>query len=141
MLFKTNYFCSPVQGQLLYEGKPLAGVKVVRTLTADGLENGRYEDYAITNEEGFFEMPEVSNKTFLVRPQFFSGNPGVAQFFDTSFQGEKYSLWANSKSGFEKGGETSEPAIKMICDLSKSERSERFGIFYANCNVKGYKNQ
>jgi hypothetical protein len=140
MLFKTNYFCSPVQGQLLYEGKPLAGVKVVRTLTADGLENGRYEDYAITNEEGFFEMPEVSNKTFLVRPQFFSAFPHVGQQFGAFYKDEEYAIWANTKSGFDKGGETSKPSINMVCDLSDSNKSESFNFYYTDCIVEGIKN-
>lgn len=141
MLFKTNYFCSPVQGQLLYDGKPLAGVKVVRTLTADGLENGKFEDHAFTNEEGFFEMPEVTNKTLLFRPQFFSAYPHVSQHFDAVYNKEDYNLWVNTKSGpepFDRGGETKHQKIQMVCDLkNNSGKNEKFGFYTVKCQING----
>lgn len=129
MLFKTNYFCSPVQGQILYEGEPLSGIKVVRTLKADGLEGGEYQDSAVTNEQGFFEFPEVSNKTFLVRPQILSANPGVSQNIAATYLDERYVLWTKRRQSFEPGVETSIGRIQMVCELTNSDKSERFKYY------------
>ena len=88
-VFRTNYFCSPVKGQILYDGKPVAGVEVMRTLTADGLNNGEYKNTVTTDEQGYFSMPEVSNRTFLFRPQFFSAHPMVSLQLDVNHMEEE----------------------------------------------------
>ena len=141
-VFRTNYFCSPVKGQILYDGKPVAGVEVVRTLTADGLNNGEYKDTATTDEQGYFSMPEVSNRTFLFRPQFFSAHPGIGQNIDLLHNGEEYNLWATRKTGFELGSEheTDLNEIRLVCELTNHHgKSKRFGNYVVKCLVEGGK--
>ena len=137
-VFRTNYFCSPVKGQILYDGKPIAGVEVVRTLTAEGLNNGEYKDTATTDEQGYFSMPEVFNRTFLLRPQFFSANPGVSQYINVFYNEERYNIWASGKQGFQRGGETNELEIKILCDLTNNDdKSPRFGDYAVKCQIEG----
>ena len=136
-VFRTNYYCAPVTGQILFDGKPLADVKIERTLNAEGLKDGKQVDTIVTDGQGFFEMPEVSNKTFLFRPQFFSAAPGSSRMVVAWYQGEEYVLWASTKSGFLQKEEDYGTGIQIICDLTNSEFIDRFEYFSTKCNVQG----
>lgn len=49
---KKIVYCSPIQGQLLLNGKPLAGIQVTRTLYSGGFSGNQNIDYATSDAQG-----------------------------------------------------------------------------------------
>ena len=121
-MFSKNVYCSPVQGVIQIHGKPLPGLKITRTLISGGFKGRRHTDSTTTNANGKFELPEVSNRTFL-RPDLLSPYPRVDQEFLLTYEGKDYGIWEFTKENFELGGEVNEPdkVIHMMCDLKDVE--------------------
>lgn len=139
--FRTNYLSSPVKGHIYYNGKPVAGVEVRRKVTGGGVEGDEvFKHTAVTDENGYFEMPEVITKTYFLRPQIIAGHITVTNFIDLTYNGEEYGLWAGSKSNFDKGGEPETTLDELIftCDLTNNEgKLGQFNIYYVNCQLEG----
>ena len=138
--FRTNYFSSPVKGSILYNGEPVVGAQVKRKLIGAGNDPGdRVEDETTTDEKGLFELPEVTNKTYFLRPHIWSAAPGVTQIINLYFNDEKYGIWVNIKEDFNKGTDTRTNAslINLSCDLALDASKEDGNDFYmVNCRNK-----
>lgn len=119
-MFKKIVYCSPIQGQLLLNGKPLAGVQVTRTLYSGGFAGNQNIDYATSDAQGRYQFPELSERR-LFRPDLLSANPSVGLHLELKHQGALYNIWSNAKQNFQIGGETGRPVIEIESDISKFE--------------------
>lgn len=141
MFFKENYYCSPVQGRIVLNGKPLGGVTVKRRITSDGLKNGEYQDQTLSDANGEFSFDSIRNRT-LIPPGLFSANPSVGQTIKVIYQNREVIVWMYSKSDLDLGSEikTSERnginTLQLECDLAKLEESPGITAF-VRCQGNG----
>ena len=139
--FRTNYFSSPVEGTILFNGEPVVGAEVKREITGAGNDPGdKHFDETTTDKNGQFSLPEVKNKTFILRPQIFSANPGTTQHINVFYKGGEYFIFSGTKRNFSKGsGEfVADNKISLICDLSNHEcKNRKFGYHFVRCQIKG----
>jgi hypothetical protein len=121
-MFRKIVYCSPVEGLIHWQGKPVAHAKVERALRSGGFEGGEYKDFTQTGEHGRFQMETVEERRFL-RPDLLSANPRVNQSIEILFEGHSYLVWVYSKHDFNLGTEAKQETIRLNCDLSKFEDS------------------
>ncbi|WP_341237300.1 DUF6795 domain-containing protein [uncultured Limnobacter sp.] len=119
-VFKKIVYCSPIEGLIHWQGKPLADLKVTRLLRSGGFENDEYQDHVQTNSEGRFQFQTVAERRFL-RPDLLSANPRVSQTLEVSYEGSPYTIWSYSKHDFNLGTESKDGVIRIECDLAKFE--------------------
>lgn len=136
-MFSKNVYCSPVQGVIQLHGKPLSGLLVTRTLISGGFKGRRHTDTTTTDANGKFELPEVSNRTFL-RPDLLSPYPRVDQEFLLTYEGKNYGIWEFTKENFELGGEVNglDKVIHLICDLKNTESAGEARIVRCTTNER-----
>ncbi|WP_414676030.1 DUF6795 domain-containing protein [Limnobacter sp.] len=84
-LFREIVYCSPIEGLIHWQGKPLANVVVTRELYSGGFEGGKYSDTSTTGSDGRFKFEVVQERRFL-RPDLLSANPYVGQVLFVSFE-------------------------------------------------------
>lgn len=119
-VFQKIVYCSPIEGQIHWQGKLLAGVVATRELYSGGFNGGKYTDTATTTSEGQFKFDVVQERRFL-RPDLLSANPHVNQILKVSFDGHDYLIWTFMKLDFELGTESRNGYLRLDCDLSKFE--------------------
>ena len=120
-VFKKIVYCSPIEGLIHWQGKPLANVVATRELYSGGFEGGKYTDTATTDSEGRFKFEVVQERRFL-RPDLLSANPVVSQNIKVRHEGVNYMIWYFRKPDYELGSEsTSGGKLRLDCDLSISE--------------------
>jgi len=119
-VFRKIVYCSPMEGFIHWQGKPLANVVVTRELYSGGFEGGKYSDTASTGIDGRFKFDVVQERRFL-RPDLLSANPVVSQSLKVSYQGINYLIWYFRKPNYELGSESLNGFLKLDCDLSISE--------------------
>lgn len=119
-MFKKIVYCSPIEGQIYWQGKPLAGLKVTRLLRSGGFENDEYQDHVQTDAQGQFQFETVAERRFL-RPDLLSANPVVSQTIKVSYEGGDYLIWYFRKPDFDAGTESVNGSLQLDCDLSVSE--------------------
>jgi hypothetical protein len=120
-VFQKIVYCSPIEGQIHWQGKPLAGLKVTRLLRSGGFENDEYQDHVQTNAQGQFQFETVAERRFL-RPDLLSANPVVSQTIKVSYEGVDYLIWYFRKPDFKAGSESVSGSLQLDCDLSVSEK-------------------
>lgn len=121
-MFKKIVYCSPIEGQIHWQGKPLAGLKVTRLLRSGGFENDEYQDHVQTNAQGQFQFETVAKRRFL-RPDLLSANPHVSQVLEVIYEGQPHTFWAFQKQDFDLGTEATGGVLNIECDLSKYEEN------------------
>ena len=119
-VFRKIVYCSPIEGFIHWQGKPLANVVVTRELYSGGFEGGKYSDTATTGSDGRFKFEVVQERRFL-RPDLLSANPRVSQFLIAKHQGFDYLVWTFDKLDFNFGTEATGNLLKLECDLSNAE--------------------
>ncbi len=119
-VFRKIVYCSPIEGSIYWQGKPLANLKVTRLLRSGGFENGEYQDEVQTDSQGRFQFQTVAERRFL-RPDLLSANPVVSQSLRVSYQGTDYLIWYFRKPDYELGSESRDGVLRIDCDLSISE--------------------
>ncbi len=119
-VFRKIVYCSPIEGFIHWQGKPLANLKVTRLLRSGGFENGEYTDQVQTDSQGRFQFQTVAERRFL-RPDLLSANPVVSQSLKVSYQGVDYLIWYFRKPNYELGSESRDGVLLIDCDLSISE--------------------
>ncbi|SBS40086.1 hypothetical protein MSP8887_04176 [Marinomonas spartinae] len=111
------HLCPEVKGSVADHGKPLANVKIERTLSFSG---GKYvEDHTFTDENGEFSLPEVNIR---------SGQPAVpfAEIFTSqaicfTYQEKDYCLWGATHSSFKLREEYAEKLGSLKADIMDDE--------------------
>ena len=119
-MFRKIVYCSPIEGVIHWQGKPLGNVKVTRFLRSGGFESGENQDHVQTDEQGQFRFETVAERRFL-RPDLLSANPYVSQAIEVMFEGQPYTVWAFQKQNFDLGTEAIGGILKIECDISKYE--------------------
>lgn len=63
-VFRKIVYCSPIEGFIHWQGKPLANVVVTRELYSGGFEGGKYSDTSKTGSDGRFKFEVVQERRF-----------------------------------------------------------------------------
>lgn len=119
-MFKKIVYCSPIQWQLLLDGKPLSGIQVTRTLYSGGFSGNKNIDQATSDAQGRYQFPEVSERR-LFRPDLLSSNPTVSIHFQANHKNTTYGLWFGYNPTYSLGAETNYPEIEIESELTDSE--------------------
>ena len=91
------HLCPEVKGQITDHGKPLANVKIERTLS---FSDGKYvEDHTFTDENGAFSLPEVNIRSGQPAVPFAEIFTSQAIFF--TYIGKEYCLWGTRLSSIK----------------------------------------
>ncbi len=108
---------SQMTGVVSFEGKPAAGVKLVRMVNYDK----DIYDETITDESGNFHFPAIYRSSILskVLPMEFV----VLQEITAHFQGKAYEVWNSVKRSPEVNTESRGKALVVECNLSQPEVS------------------
>lgn len=119
-VFRKVVYCSPIEGLIHWQGKPLVNVKVTRLLRSGGFSNDEYQDEVQTDAQGRFRFETVAERRFL-RPDLLSANPVVSQSIKVTYEGVNYLIWYFRKPDYELGTESRAGTLRLDCDLSISE--------------------
>lgn len=119
-VFRKLVYCSPIEGFIHWQGKPLAKVVVTRELYSGVFEGGKYSDTASTGSDGRFKFDVVQDRRFL-RPDLLSANPNVRQLLVLNYEGQRYVIWGFQKQDFVLGSESTDGVLRINCDLSRFE--------------------
>ncbi|SBS40084.1 hypothetical protein MSP8887_04174 [Marinomonas spartinae] len=125
------HLCPEVKGQITDHGKPLANVKIERTLS---FSDGKYvEDHTFTDENGAFSLPEVNIR---------SGQPAIpfAEVFTSqaiyfTYKKIEYRLWISRLPSFKFRAEFADKLSTLNADL----KDEKIIFKFDNRNKEGYK--
>ena len=116
------HLCPQVKGQILNQGKPVIGEKVIRYLSyVDRKE--RYDD-VITDSEGRFTLPEVNIRSKM--PGNFMVEHNTLQIIYIEQDTEKYVLWNSNLPGFKPIAAYSRKLSSLNCDLTSADVSFEF---------------
>ena len=137
-VFRKIVYCSPIEGLIHWQGKPLANVVATRELYSGGFEGGKYTDTATTDSEGRFKFNVVQERRFL-RPDLLSANPRVSQFLIVKHQGFDYLVWTFDKLDFNFGTESLGGVLMLDCDLSTA--ADESDLRVVKCKNNGVRKQ
>ncbi|WP_394673367.1 DUF6795 domain-containing protein [Limnobacter sp.] len=126
-VFKKIVYCSPIEGLIHWQGKPLANVIATRELYSGGFEGGKFTDTATTDSEGRFKFEVVQERRFL-RPDLLSANPRVSQFLIVKHQSFDYLVWTFDKLDSNFGTESAGSVLTLDCDLSSAKEESDLRI-------------
>ncbi|WP_370264151.1 DUF6795 domain-containing protein [Limnobacter sp.] len=119
-MFRKIVYCSPIEGVVHWQGKPLANVLVTRQLHSGGFDSGKFTDSTTTSGAGQFKFAVVQERR-LFSPDLLSANPRVSQFLIVRHQEFDYLVWSFDKLNFNLGSEAVGGTLKIDCDLSTFE--------------------
>jgi hypothetical protein len=116
-IFDAGKVClfSKISGTITLDGKPAANATVIRTVNL----NKNKTDQTTTDENGYFEMPAVFQRTvtkFL--PQEFVST----QTITVNFNQKVYRMWHSVKRSPEENTEAKGKPLKVKCDLGAEEK-------------------
>lgn len=104
--------CSPMEGQITMNGKPLANAKIERFLKWKD-EIGE-KDYFFTDEEGFFKLPMRKDIVTLSIISTFVMSHEIRVFSNN----EEYLIWTMGKGSTVKFGELGGRPVNFKCELT-----------------------
>lgn len=111
---------SPLEGTLLYQAKPISGIKVERKLRwFDGDES--YEDFVFTDHNGYFSLPVVQKTLKLSSLVQFV----VVQEIYAILNEDRIVIWALGKGAKIEYSELGGKPINLRCELTSEERITR----------------
>ena len=105
---------SKISGVVTFEGKPAANALLTRTasLSRDKVDKTR------TDENGYFEMPAVFERTITkFLPQEFVAR----QVIVVNYNNQKYDIWSGVKRTEEENAEARGKPLVVSCDLTQQE--------------------
>lgn len=105
---------SAVTGQVLQNGKPLAGVKVVRQYTWAWNDKKVVEE-VVTDAAGSFSFKQASQSSLLT--SIVPHEPVIYQTIHIFHNDKKYVGWRHTKHNYDSEGELRRP-ISIVCDLA-----------------------
>lgn len=106
---------SEMTGVVSFEGKPAAGVKLVRMVD----KNKELFDETVTDEEGNFHLPAVYRTSILskILPMEFI----VLQKITAHFNNKEYEMWSGTKTSPKENAESKGKPLVVACNLSQPE--------------------
>jgi hypothetical protein len=128
---------SAVEGQLLNQGRPMAGVKVKRILLWN-METEARTEITTTKADGKFQFPEVRGAAeFGFLAKLFHV-PVVSQEIFLMQPNEEIILYSKTRSSYDPKFETGYDEIQFTCDLASRELIN--GVLPSlNCKVRKLK--
>lgn len=120
---------SPMQGKLTYEGKPAAGVKIVRWLIWK--DNDGEKETFYTNDKGEFNIPIKTDRVKLSAIATFV----MSQTLLVYYNDDEIPIWVKSKRDKTLYGELGGQPVNLHCELTtKRKRIENDdGLFSTSC--------
>lgn len=114
---KENYvFASPLAGQLLQHGKPLAGVKITREIFSNTDIEIPTEEF-VTNDDGYFTIPAYEQEIEISPLAQFSSSYNI----EAHINGTRVLIWYASKLQPERFEETGTEPKSLVCDVENEE--------------------
>ena len=113
---------SEVNGVVTLNGKPVAGVEVVRTAEL-GCNDKLFTDRTLTDDQGRYRFSaRFTHSVCKIAPV----EPIVSQKIVFLHQGKEYLGWEMTKHNYEVDGELRRP-IQLSCDLNTKNDRKEFG--------------
>ncbi|AMX01398.1 DUF6795 domain-containing protein [Microbulbifer thermotolerans] len=112
-IFDTGKVCtfSNISGVILKDGQPVSNATVTRTTSYQKKKT----DKTTTNEEGYFEMPALFERSVMsLLPQEFV----VGQLIVVTVNGEDHTIWDGVKRKKEENSEARGKPLIVTCDIS-----------------------
>ncbi len=119
---KNYYISSPLQGQLVKDGQPMANTKIIRRLTWNDNEEGIWDEI-FTDENGYFDIPAHQEKLPLGPMTEFIG--GITLYAEE--KNEENCVWHSTKREAHIYSDIEKPLVGLVLDLSKEELATRIG--------------
>jgi hypothetical protein len=108
------HMCSEVKGRISHDCKPLSGAQILREISyADDIVE---RDETVTDNEGYFVMPEVSITS--KKPGDIFVHDVVIQHINVLYKGVTYKLWNTRLLGIEPFEEVEAKLQSLNGDLS-----------------------
>jgi hypothetical protein len=105
---------SKISGIITLEGKPVANAKITRTVNL----NKDKVDFAYTDENGYFQMPAVFQRSIsTLLPQEFAANQEIV----VRYQEKDYRIWSSVKRTPEENSEARGKDLVIECELNSEE--------------------
>ncbi|TAA47939.1 hypothetical protein EXY25_01455 [Corallincola spongiicola] len=111
--FDVN-LCPEVKGQILLEGKPVAGIKITRSLTF--IEGKAQVDCVSSDDNGLFNLPEVNIRSS--KPGSMFSVEHTRQDIVAEYNDQKYRLWTSIYPGIGKSPEYAKKLASLNCELT-----------------------
>lgn len=106
---------SAVEGVVTYEGKPVANAKIIRRV--EDKDNNSEDDFATTDEKGYFSMPSRYGNSDSVFQEVFAW-----QYMYVELEGEQKRIWYHVKHVKDEHGELEGTPIFLLCELTNEKR-------------------
>ena len=118
---KEVYLMSPLKGQLVKDGQPLANIELEVVIVMPGGEERVYKHQ--TDSDGYFNLPEITDKMHVGPMTEFA----ISQFVYALINGQREEFWYVAKREPDKYAEFQPPgeAQNLICDLSDEDKTHR----------------
>lgn len=123
---------SAVNGQVVQNGKPVAGAKVVRQYVWQWNDKKVVEEVS-TDNSGNFSFKQATQSSFLT--SIFPHEPVVSQDILIFHEDKKYEAWVFSKHNYDDNGELGKP-INLICELTDKPGRHVSKDVYGICRQK-----
>jgi len=107
---------SEMTGVINFEGKPAAGVKLVRMVDYD---KPQYDE-TVTDENGYFHFPAIHRSSLLnnILPMEFAVGQQIIVYKD----GKEYEMWSGIKRKPEENSEARGKSLIVECELTLPEQ-------------------
>lgn len=112
---------SPVRGQVLAGGKPVAHLEVVQRWSWLSVDDGMKK--TTTDAEGRFAFPEVSARKLRAPKETF-----IVQDLEVVHEGRKVSLWNLTKTDTELNSELGGQAIELVAELKREAQEIKLPV-------------
>lgn len=105
---------SKISGVITYQGKPVANARLTRTA---GLSKDK-TDETRTDENGYFEMPAVFERTITkFLPQEFVAKQVIVVDYDN----QQYDIWSGVKRTPDENAEARGESLEVSCELTQEK--------------------
>ena len=130
---KEVYLMSPLKGQLVKDGQPLANVELEVSLSMPGEERTFKHQ---TDENGYFDLPAITEKMHIGPMTEFA----VGQYVYAIIDGKKEDFWYAGKRESNLHAEFYPPGepLDIVCDISgeNAVHRELAGVIMTKCKWK-----
>ena len=111
--------CSPMEGVITLEGKPVSNAKIKRNIKWQD-DEGETDTY-YTDENGYFSLPIKQTTVRLNKITQFVMGQEITVFYENN----EYVIWGGAKGGKEVYAELGGRPINMKCELTSEGESIR----------------
>ena len=113
--------CSRFRAQAVQDGEPAPGIRVVRRWGWTWNDD-RGEDSTVTDENGWFEFPEV--RRMSLGAMLLPHTPGISQEISVEIAGTTRVVWRHIKSDYRNLSEFGGRAAALRCHLDENAEGE-----------------